>query len=50
VHVVEAALAGADVSTMPYKVILQLFDHPLTASGQEKFLADWKSLETARTR
>lgn len=50
VHVVEAALAGADVATMPYKVILQLFDHPLTAAGQEKFLEDWKKLETARMR
>jgi transaldolase len=50
VHVLEAALAGADVATMPYKVILQLFDHPLTAAGQEKFLEDWKKLETARMR
>lgn len=50
VHVLEAALAGADVATMPAKVILQLFDHPLTASGQEKFLEDWKKLEAARAR
>ena len=41
-HVVECALAGADVATMPYKVILQLLKHPLTDIGQEKFLADWK--------
>jgi len=41
-HVVEAALAGADVSTIPYKVVMQLIKHPLTDIGQEKFLADWK--------
>ena len=50
VHVLEAAMAGADVATIPYKVILQLFDHPLTASGQEKFLEDWRKLEAARAR
>ena len=41
-HVVEAALAGADVATIPYKVVMQLIKHPLTDIGQEKFLADWK--------
>jgi len=41
-HVVECALAGADVATMPYKVVMQLLKHPLTDSGQERFLADWK--------
>jgi transaldolase len=45
VHVVEAALAGADVATMPFKVIEQLLRHPLTDIGLEKFLADWKSYE-----
>lgn len=40
-HVLEAALAGADVATMPYKVIKQLFKHPLTDSGLSKFLKDW---------
>jgi len=45
-HVVEAALAGADVATMPYKVVMQLIKHPLTDIGLEKFLADWKKLET----
>jgi transaldolase len=44
VHVVEAALLGAHVGTLPYKVILQLLDHPLTASGLEKFLADAKKI------
>ncbi|MDF1564278.1 MAG: fructose-6-phosphate aldolase [Deltaproteobacteria bacterium] len=40
VHVLEAARMGADVSTIPYKVIQQLAHHPLTVSGLEKFLAD----------
>ncbi len=45
-HVVEAALAGADVATIPSKIIKQLIKHPLTDSGQEKFLADWKKLNS----
>ena len=40
-HVVEAAMIGADVCTMPFKVIDQLVQHPLTTIGLEKFLADW---------
>jgi transaldolase len=44
VHLVESALAGAHVGTLPHKVILQLLDHPLTASGLEKFLADAKKI------
>jgi transaldolase len=47
VHVVEAALAGAHVGTLPHKVILQLLDHPLTAAGLEKFLADAKKIPNA---
>jgi transaldolase len=46
VHVVEAALAGAHVGTLPHKVILQLLEHPLTSSGLEKFLADAKKIPT----
>jgi transaldolase len=42
IHVVEAARMGADVATMPFKVIEQLFKHPLTDKGLEQFLADWK--------
>jgi transaldolase len=42
VHVLEAALAGADVVTLPPSVIEQLFKHPLTDIGLEKVLADWK--------
>jgi len=41
-HVVEAALIGADICTIPFKVIDQLAKHPLTDSGLEKFLADWE--------
>src|SRR5262245_59041370 len=41
-HVVDAALAGADVATMPYSVVTQLLRHPLTDLGQERFLQDWK--------
>ena len=41
IHVVEAARMGADVATMPLKVLDQLFQHPLTDKGLEKFLSDW---------
>lgn len=44
VHVLEAALIGADVATIPYKVIEQLVKHPLTDVGIERFLADWKKV------
>ena len=42
VHVMEAALIGADIATIPLKVIEQLAKHPLTDIGMEKFLADWE--------
>lgn len=41
-HVKEAALAGAHVCTLPYKVFDKMFDHPLTEIGLEKFLADYR--------
>ena len=44
-HVVQSALAGADVATIPHKVIAQLIKHPLTDIGQEKFMADWKKMK-----
>ena len=44
IHVLDAALMGADISTIPYKVIQQLIKHPLTDIGLDKFLADWKTL------
>lgn len=43
-HVVEAALLGADVVTLPPKVLYQLLQHPLTDKGLDAFLADWAKL------
>jgi len=40
-HIAESALLGADVATMPYKIFKQLYKHPLSDIGLEKFLADW---------
>lgn len=42
-HVVEAALVGGHIATMPFTVFQQLFKHPLTDSGLKKFLADWSA-------
>jgi transaldolase len=47
VHVVQALLIGADVATIPHKVIHQLVKHPLTDIGLERFLADAKKIPTA---
>ncbi len=44
-HVVESAMMGAHITTMPYSVITQLVKHPLTDIGLEKFLADWKKTQ-----
>lgn len=44
VHVLDAARIGADVGTMPWKVMMQLTQHPLTDIGLAKFLADWKKV------
>jgi transaldolase len=44
-HVVDAAKMGADVSTIPYKVLTQLMKHPLTDSGLERFLSDWEKMK-----
>ncbi|MGD8385772.1 MAG: fructose-6-phosphate aldolase [Desulfobacteraceae bacterium] len=43
-HVLDAALMGADIATIPYKVMEQLIKHPMTDIGLEKFLADWKKM------
>jgi transaldolase len=43
-HVVEGAMLGAHVATMPYAVLMQLAKHPLTDIGLKKFLADWEKL------
>jgi transaldolase len=44
VHVVTAARMGADVATIPYSVLAQLAQHPLTEIGIKKFLADWEKV------
>jgi transaldolase len=44
-HVVDAALAGAHVATIPFKVLLGLMKHPLTDNGLARFLSDWKEFE-----
>ena len=43
-HVVDCALAGADIATIPYKVLEQMLHHPLTDSGIEKFKADYTAV------
>jgi transaldolase len=47
-HVVEAAIIGADIATIPYNVIAQLIKHPLTDIGLEKFLKDWEKVKAAK--
>ena len=47
-HVVEAARMGADICTCPPSVIDQLFNHPLTAIGLERFLKDWEKAQAVR--
>jgi transaldolase len=44
IHVLEAAEAGADIATIPYKVLMQMVQHPLTDIGIKKFLADWEKV------
>lgn len=43
-HVTECAAAGADIATVPYKIIMQMIKHPLTDSGIERFLKDWETV------
>lgn len=45
IHVLDAAKAGAHISTIPYKGFVQMLTHPLTDSGIDKFLKDWDSLQ-----
>ena len=47
-HVIDAALAGAHVCTLPPAVLRQLIKHPLTDIGLERFLADWKKVPTSK--
>lgn len=44
IHVIDAARLGADIATVPYKVIMQMLKHPLTDAGIERFLKDWESV------
>ena len=46
-HVLQVALAGADIATMPFRVLEQCFKHPLTDQGLDQFLADWAASRTA---
>ncbi len=46
IHLTQAALMGADVATIPFSTIKQIFKHPLTDLGLERFLADWKKNES----
>ena len=48
IHVVEAAKLGADIATCPPAVIEQMFNHPLTNIGLEKFLKDWEKAQTVK--
>jgi len=44
-HVIEAAMMGADIATMPFSSLEKLVKHPLTDIGMEKFLSDWKKVK-----
>lgn len=44
IHVIDAARAGCDIATVPYKVIAQMLHHPLTDKGIERFLKDWETV------
>ena len=44
-HVVESAMIGADIATIPFKVIEQIMKHPLTDRGIESFLSDWEKVK-----
>jgi transaldolase len=45
-HVTRCALAGADIATLPHKIFKQLVKHPLTDAGVEKFMEDWKAMQS----
>jgi transaldolase len=47
-HVTQAALAGADIATMPFAVLKMMFSHPLTDAGQKKFLEDYRKTQEAK--
>ena len=41
-HITQAAKLGADIATVPYKILMQMVNHPLTDAGIKKFLKDWE--------
>ncbi len=45
IHVLESALAGCHIATIPFSILKKLFNHPLTDKGIEKFLSDWEKLK-----
>ncbi|MGH2377606.1 MAG: fructose-6-phosphate aldolase [Candidatus Limnocylindria bacterium] len=47
-HVTQSALAGADIATMPFKVLEQMYKHPLTDIGIERFMADYRKTQEAQ--
>ncbi|HEU19687.1 MAG TPA: fructose-6-phosphate aldolase [Deltaproteobacteria bacterium] len=48
IHVLDAAMMGADVATIPFSVLMQLAKHPLTDIGVERFLTDWKKVPKSK--
>ena len=50
IHITQAALAGADIATVPYNVLMQSLKHPLTDAGLERFLADYDKMLTERQK
>lgn len=44
IHVIDAAMAGSHIATVPFKVLIQMLHHPLTDSGIERFLKDWETV------
>ena len=46
-HCIEAAKAGAHIATIPYKVLMQMIDHPLTTIGIDRFMEDWRKVTSA---
>jgi len=43
-HVLDAALLGAEIATIPYAILKRMFDHPLTDAGIERFRKDWEGV------
>jgi transaldolase len=48
IHITQSAKAGADIATVPYNVLIQSLNHPLTDSGLQKFLDDYKKMQSAK--